>query len=228
MGRTLIAGWVLLWWVWPLLRALAVAGELPPYAVARLPTPVFSDPEFPKLFGGSDGRTLVRDRCGQIRSLEFIAPVGSVFTVRGMVPGSSPAVWRVTTAEYPYPAPGGILCRSTASSPRRRRNRPSGSATSPRGESPPAARGVNRGALCLGRQPPRRPPGTAHPLSAVVTPFRRRRRGLDPGGAGLLRPLVRGHRGCYPPEYLGPHRLWQKCHRCRPGRPGNRGCAASP
>ena len=112
----MIAGWVLPWFL-AVIAGFAVAGEVPPYAVARLPTPVFSEPEFPKLFGGSDGSTLVRDRCGQIRSLEFIAPAGSVFTVRGMVPRSSPAVWRVTTEEYPYPDRGGYFIDSRFLSP---------------------------------------------------------------------------------------------------------------
>jgi len=109
MGQSVVAGWVVLWWVMAVSAVSAGSGELPAYAVARLPTPVFSDPAFPKLFGGTDGRTLVRDRCGQLRSLEFIAPVGSVFSVRGAVPGSSPAIWQVTTTEYPYPAPGGYF-----------------------------------------------------------------------------------------------------------------------
>ena len=109
MGRGMLAGWVLFWWVVAVFAIPAGAEELPAWAVARLPTPVFSDPAFPRLFGGDDGRTRRRDHCGQIRSLEFIAPVGSVFSVRGTVPGSSPVIWRVTTAEYPYPAAGGYF-----------------------------------------------------------------------------------------------------------------------
>ncbi len=108
----------------------AGAGELPPYAVARVPTPVFSDPAFPRLFGGNDGDVLGRDRCGQIRSLEFIAPVGSLFTVQGAVPGSSPPVWRVTTNEYPYPTAKGyfvdprLLAPASALHPQRARSLP--------------------------------------------------------------------------------------------------------
>ena len=125
-----LTGWVLLWWVVAVSAVSSGAGELPTYAVARLPTPVFSDPAFPRLFGGDDGRTLRSDRCGQIRSLEFIAPVGSVFTIRGAVPGSSPAIWQVTTAEYPYPAKGGyfvdhrFLDPSSAQPPERERTLP--------------------------------------------------------------------------------------------------------
>jgi hypothetical protein len=105
--------------------------EFPPYAVARLPTPVFSDPGFTKNFGGDDGRTLKRDRCGQIRSLEFIAPAGSSFTIKGVVPGISPAIWQVTTNEYPYPATKGyfvdprFLTPSSVLPPRRARSLPS-------------------------------------------------------------------------------------------------------
>ena len=109
MGKTGILGWMLFWWVM-IVSALSVgAGDVPPYAVAKLPTPVFSDPSFPKLFGGGDGRTLVRDRCGRIPALEFIAPAGSVFAVLGNVPGGPVPLWRVSTAEYPYPSKEGYF-----------------------------------------------------------------------------------------------------------------------
>ncbi len=130
MGKRWSLGWLLLFGIITVLPSLNEAGELPPSAVARVATPVFSDPSFPKLFGGKSGKTLQSDRCGQLRSLEFIAPPGSLFTVIGAVPGSAPPVWKVTTAEYPYPARKGyfvdprFLIPATAQSPQRLRSLP--------------------------------------------------------------------------------------------------------
>ena len=64
-----------------LLPAVVFAVDPPKYAVARLPTPVFSTPELGGLFGGADGVTLRLDRCGQLRSLEFVALPGTVFDI---------------------------------------------------------------------------------------------------------------------------------------------------
>ncbi|HEY6009803.1 MAG TPA: peptidoglycan endopeptidase [Geobacteraceae bacterium] len=74
----------------------------PPYAVASIPTPLFSSPDFPLLFGGGDGGTLRLDSCGQMRSLEFVALPGTVFSVEEVVARSPVPVYRVTTADYPY------------------------------------------------------------------------------------------------------------------------------
>jgi hypothetical protein len=76
------------------------------YGVARSATPVLNSPAFSTVFGGADGRSLKTDRCGQVRQLEFIALPGTVFRLRGEVPGSVTAVYRVETDDYP--APDGI------------------------------------------------------------------------------------------------------------------------
>jgi hypothetical protein len=77
------------------------------YGVARSATPVLNSPAVSDIFGGSDGRSLKTDRCGQVRQLEFIALPGTVFRLLGKVPGSATTVYRVETDDYP--APDGIL-----------------------------------------------------------------------------------------------------------------------
>jgi len=81
-----------------LCHSTAPANELPGFAVARNPVPVFNTPEavFPNT-------VLKTDRCGQARQLEFIALPGTVFTITATLPGTPP-VLQVTTAEYRPPA----------------------------------------------------------------------------------------------------------------------------
>jgi len=85
---------LLSFWCW----SNALANELPVFAVARNPVPVFNTPEaaFP-------GTVLKADRCGQVRQLEFIALPGTVFTITATLPGTPP-VLQVTTAEYQPPS----------------------------------------------------------------------------------------------------------------------------
>jgi len=99
------------WCAWGWLMALALlvlagtaAAEDRPvrFAVAKLATPVFNIPDFVGLFGGNDGKTLTVDRCFQIRSLEFIALPGTVFTIEGVIHRFPSIVYRVTTADYPF------------------------------------------------------------------------------------------------------------------------------
>ncbi|SNB46866.1 C40 family peptidase [Geobacter sp. DSM 9736] len=85
------------------------AGAPASYAVARLPTPMFNIPDFPRIFGGSDGATLETDRCGQIRQLEFVALPGTVFRIEGSVADAPVPVYRVTTEDYPYPSRTGYF-----------------------------------------------------------------------------------------------------------------------
>lgn len=77
------------------------------FAVAVTDTPVLNTPDFKSVFGGKDGRTLRKDRCGQLRSLEFVALPGTVFTVEEEIWKSGRKIYRVTTSDYPYPATGG-------------------------------------------------------------------------------------------------------------------------
>ncbi len=94
------------------LQYSSFAEALPRYAVASLPTPVFHTPHMKGIFGGDDGNTLRLDACGQIREMEFIAFPGTVFRIESAVAGEDPAVYRVTTEEYPYPTDRGYFIDS--------------------------------------------------------------------------------------------------------------------
>ena len=84
----------------------------PLFAVAVTPTPVLNRPDLRTVFGGNDGRTLLKDDCGQIRAVEFVALPGTVFTVHGEEKSIHGTVYRVTTADYPYPSTGGYFVDS--------------------------------------------------------------------------------------------------------------------
>jgi cell wall-associated NlpC family hydrolase len=77
------------------------------YAVAETPTPVLNTPDFPSVFGGSDGKSLPLDESGLVRQLEFIALPGTVFGVIKSMPVSGVEVYEVATDEYPYPSNSG-------------------------------------------------------------------------------------------------------------------------
>lgn len=81
-----------------------------PYAVAVLPTPVFNTPDIAPLFGGSDGKTLRSDSCGQMRELEFIALPGTSFRVEQVLAHGK--VLRVATDDYPHPSESGFFVDS--------------------------------------------------------------------------------------------------------------------
>ncbi|MDA8413756.1 MAG: hypothetical protein M0023_08200 [Desulfobacteraceae bacterium] len=74
------------------------------YGIARIPSPVLNTAAFRSIFGGSDGKTLKRDRCGQVRELEFIALPGTVFSIRGESRDGATTVFRVETDDYPVSA----------------------------------------------------------------------------------------------------------------------------
>lgn len=84
------------------------------FAVAVTETPVLNRPDFATVFGGADGQTLLTDPCGQLRAVEFVALPGTVFTVEQQLSDRGRPVYRVTTADYPYPATSGyyIAARS--------------------------------------------------------------------------------------------------------------------
>jgi hypothetical protein len=98
------------------------------FAVADRPVPVFNTPAIGAVFGGPDGNTLATDRCGQLRTLEFVALPGSVFTVLKELASPGPAVLLVTTDDYPYPTKTGYyldsrLVRRLATAPPARTRR---------------------------------------------------------------------------------------------------------
>jgi hypothetical protein len=74
------------------------------FGIARSATPVLNSAAFAAIFGGSDGKTLKADICGQVRELEYIALPGTVFTVEGKVQTASGDVYQVRTVEYPAAA----------------------------------------------------------------------------------------------------------------------------
>jgi hypothetical protein len=101
------------------------------YAVAQLPTPVLNTPDFAAVFGGKDGRTLRTDDCGLIRAMEFVALPGTAFTIEGEIRKGKSVIYRVATADYPYPTKTGYYVDSrfvrpvTARPPERERRLPS-------------------------------------------------------------------------------------------------------
>lgn len=88
------------------------AQEAPCYAVALLPTPVLNTPDFAAVFGGEDGRTLRADSCGQIRAMEFVALPGTPFRIDQAINNGSNVIYRVVTADYPYPTTTGYFIDS--------------------------------------------------------------------------------------------------------------------
>lgn len=84
--------------------ASAADQRQPRYAVASGPVPVLNTPDFRSVFGGSDGRTLAHDSCGQPRALEFIALPGTAFLIEDVINNFSIPVYRVTSDDYPYPS----------------------------------------------------------------------------------------------------------------------------
>lgn len=79
----------------------AEAAENPRYARAEIPTPVLNTADFRAVFGGADGKTLVRDTQGLIRAVEFIALPGTVFQIENAFNVNGAFIYQVSTAEYP-------------------------------------------------------------------------------------------------------------------------------
>jgi hypothetical protein len=82
----------------------SVLVDAAPYGVVRTPAPVLNTTAFHSIFGGSDGKTLKRDRCGQVRELEFIALPGTAVTILAEIRDGATKVFRVETDDYPTPA----------------------------------------------------------------------------------------------------------------------------
>lgn len=80
-----------------------MSAEAVDYASARTATPVLNTPDFSAVFGGGSGRDLDTDRCGQVRSLEFITLPGTVFTLRNKLRSGSADIYEVDTDEYAAP-----------------------------------------------------------------------------------------------------------------------------
>ncbi len=72
------------------------------YLVANEPTPVFNSPAYPSDIGGNDGKTLKLDKEGLFRDLEYIAPSGTVFTLKLSIDKENYKIYNVTTDDYNY------------------------------------------------------------------------------------------------------------------------------
>ena len=70
------------------------------YGVVSSPAPVLNTPAFRTVFGGSDGKSLKTDRCGQVRELEFIALPGTAFKIIEELCDGVATVFRVQTDDY--------------------------------------------------------------------------------------------------------------------------------
>jgi cell wall-associated NlpC family hydrolase len=79
------------------------SGSASSYAVAKTAAPVLNTPGFGLIFGGTDGKTVRTDHCGQVRELEFIALPGAVFTIRAEIRDGKRTIFRVETEEYTAP-----------------------------------------------------------------------------------------------------------------------------
>jgi hypothetical protein len=82
------------------------------YAVARMPTPVLNVPDFSLVFGGKRGDALCLDRAGLIREVEFVALPKTVFKVKKTIKNGNANIYKVTTADYPYPSQKGYFIDS--------------------------------------------------------------------------------------------------------------------
>ena len=82
------------------------------YAVSVLPTPVLNTPDFSFVFGNKDGKTLHLDDDGLIREVEFIALTKTAFKIKNTIKKGAVIIYKVTTAEYPYPTQKGYFIDS--------------------------------------------------------------------------------------------------------------------
>lgn len=109
MSRSLLKPLIL--FILHLANSTAMAAEAR-YAVAVTAAPVLNTADFGAVFGGTDGSTLQKDACGQLRTVEFVALPGTVFTVTGEVKRGERTIYRVTSAEYPYRSKSGYYVES--------------------------------------------------------------------------------------------------------------------
>jgi len=95
--------------IFSLFLHVSCCSAAPLFAVARIHTPVLNTPDFHAIFGGKDGITLQKDECGQLRSLEFVALPGAVFTIDAELKKGNRKIYRVKTTDYPYPSKRGYF-----------------------------------------------------------------------------------------------------------------------
>lgn len=82
------------------------------YAIAEFPTPVLNTQNFSLIFGNKDGKTLRLDDAGIIREVEFIALPKTVFEIEQIIKKGNHSIFKITTADYPYPTQTGYFIDS--------------------------------------------------------------------------------------------------------------------
>ncbi len=70
------------------------------YAVALYDTPILNTPDFKKVYGGSDGKTLSLSKNGLIKELEYVAFPGTVFKILEEYNFDRYSIFKVATDEY--------------------------------------------------------------------------------------------------------------------------------
>jgi hypothetical protein len=83
----------------------AFADDTPRYATAISPTPVLNTPQFTRFFSGK----VKLDPCAGVRPIEFVALTGTLFRIEGERQDHGVTIYRVTSADYPYPAKSGYF-----------------------------------------------------------------------------------------------------------------------
>lgn len=66
----------------------------------QLPTPILDTPDFRKVFGGEDGKTLELTKEGLLKPVETVLFPGTKVELLEKMP--SPFIWRIATEAYPF------------------------------------------------------------------------------------------------------------------------------
>lgn len=70
------------------------------YAVSIYDTPVLNSPEFDRIYGGKEGKTLAFSKNELAKELEYVAFPGSVFKITDDIKNGDHTIYKVTTDEY--------------------------------------------------------------------------------------------------------------------------------
>lgn len=70
------------------------------YAVSIYDTPVLNSPDFNKIYGGKDGKSLALNKNGLVKELEYVAFQGSVFEIKDEYKIEDHSIYKVISEEY--------------------------------------------------------------------------------------------------------------------------------
>jgi len=70
------------------------------YAVSIFDTPVLNSPEFDRIYGGKNGRSLEFSKSGLVKELEYVAFPGSVFKIIDEYKKDNHSIYKVISDEY--------------------------------------------------------------------------------------------------------------------------------